>query len=221
MKKYFFFINKLMSKRNSKEQNKIKEQINKDDKYPDSRKMDKLFRKFIEKNNENNEKIRKTAKSIGNKKVREKILKKEKNISMNTTFKYDINNNDDNTKNNPYYYDLKDISNNIEKCKKICLELENKVNNYCVCSDKNAFEDFKKIKTNTIILNDNISFIKGELKEYIIKNHELNTRIDNDENNFKKILLKNQEINEFISQFNNLNQNNIINKSFIIKKNKN
>ena len=221
MKKYFFFINKLMSKRNSKEQNKIKEQINKDDKYPDSRKMDKLFRKFLEKNNENNEKIRKTAKSIGNKKVREKILKKEKNISMNTTFKYDINNNDDNTKNNPYYYDLKDISNNIEKCKKICLELENKVNNYCVCSDKNAFEDFKKIKTNTIILNDNISFIKGELKEYIIKNHELNTRIDNDENNFKKILLKNQEINEFISQFNNLNQNNIKNKSFIIKKNKN
>lgn len=216
MKKYFFFINKLMSKRNSKEQNKIKEQINKDDKYPDSRKMDKLFRKFIEKNNENNEKIRKTAKSIGNKKVREKILKKEKNISMNTTFKYDINNNDDNTKNNPYYYDLKDISNNIEKCKKICLELENKVNNYCVCSDKNAFEDFKKIKTNTIILNDNISFIKGELKEYIIKNHELNTRIDNDENNFKKILLKNQEINEFISQFNNLNQNNIKNKSYKI-----
>ena len=216
MKKYFFFINKLMSKRNSKEQNKIKELINKDDKYPDSRKMDKLFRKFIEKNNENNEKIRKTAKSIGNKKVREKILKKEKNISMNTTFKYDINNNDDNTKNNPYYYDLKDISNNIEKCKKICLELENKVNNYCVCSDKNAFEDFKKIKTNTIILNDNISFIKGELKEYIIKNHELNTRIDNDENNFKKILLKNQEINEFISQFNNLNQNNIKNKSYKI-----
>ncbi len=216
MKKYFFFINKLMSKRNSKEQNKIKEQINKDDKYPDSRKMDKLFRKFLEKNNENNEKIRKTAKSIGNKKVREKILKKEKNISMNTTFKYDINNNDDNTKNNPYYYDLKDISNNIEKCKKICLELENKVNNYCVCSDKNAFEDFKKIKTNTIILNDNISFIKGELKEYIIKNHELNTRIDHDENNFKKILLKNQEINEFISQFNNLNQNNIKNKSYKI-----
>jgi len=65
-----------MSKRNSKEQNKIKELINKDDKYPDSRKMDKLFRKFIEKNNENNEKIRKTAKSIGNKKVREKVLKK-------------------------------------------------------------------------------------------------------------------------------------------------
>ena len=205
-----------MSKRNSKEQNKIKEKINKDDKYPDSRKMDKLFRKFIEKNNENNEKIRKTAKSIGNKKFREKILKKEKNISMNTTFKYDINNNDDNTKNNPYYYDLKDISNNIEKCKKICLELENKVNNYCVCSDKNAFEDFKKIKTNTIILNDNISFIKGELKEYIIKNHELNTRLDNDENNFKKILLKNQEINEFISHLNNLNKNNINNKSYKI-----
>ena len=216
MKKYFFFINKLMSKRNSKEQNKIKEQINKDDKYPDSRKMDKLFRKYIEKNNENNEKIRKTAKSIGNKKVREKILKKEKNISMNTTFKYDINNNDDNTKNNPYYYDLKDISNNIEKCKKICLELENKVNNYCVCSDKNAFEDFKKIKKNTIKLNDNISFIKGEIKEYIIKNHELNTRLDNDENNFKKILLKNQEINEFISHLNNLNKNNINNKSYKI-----
>ena len=210
-----------MSKRNSKEQNKIKEQINKDDKYPDSHKMDKLFRKFIEKNNKENEKIRKIAKSIGNKKVREKILKKEKNISMNTTFKYDINNNDDNTKNNPYYYDLKDISNNIEKCKKISLELENKVNEYCVCSDKNAFEDFKKIKTSTIKLNDNISFIKGEIKEHIIKNHELNTRIDNDENNFKKILLKNQEINEFISQFNNLNQNNIKNKSFIIKKNKN
>ena len=179
-----------MSKGNFKEENNIKKQINKEDKYPDSHKMDKLFNKFLEKNNKENEKIRKTAKSIGNKKVREKILKKEKNISMNTTFKYDINNIDDNTKNNPYYYDLKDISNDIEKCKQICLELENKVNDYCVCSDKNAFEDFKKIKTSTIKLNDNISFIKGEIKEYIIKKHELNTRIDNDENNFKKILLK-------------------------------
>ena len=205
-----------MSKGNFKEENNIKKQINKEDKYPDSHKMDKLFNKFLEKNNKENEKIRKTAKSIGNKKVREKILKKEKNISMNTTFKYDINNIDDNTKNNPYYYDLKDISNDIENCKKTCLELENKVNNYCVCSDKNAFEDFKKIKTSTIKLNDNISFIKGEIKEYIIKNHELNTRLDNDENNFKKILLKNQEINEFISHLNNLNKNNIKNKSYKI-----
>lgn len=205
-----------MSKRNSKSQNK-NEESSKVFNYPSSQKMDFLFKKFIEKNNEENEKIRKEAKSVANKRVKEKILKRAKNVSMNTTFKYDLNGNEK-TKNNPYYYDLKNMSNDIIQLKKTCLDLENKVNSYCVYQDSKAFEEFKKLQINTIKLNDNINYIKDELKDLSIKNHELNKRINNDEYSFKKTLLKNQEINQFISQFKNLNNNLIKNQSYDIYK---
>ena len=110
------------------------------------------------------------------------------------------------------------MSNNIIQLKKTCLDLENKVNSYCVYQDSKAFEDFKTLKINTIKLNDNINYIKDELKDLTIKNHELNKRINNDEYSFKKTLLKNQEINQFISQFKNLNNNIIKNQSYNISK---
>ena len=74
-----------MSKRNSKSQNK-NEESSKVFNYPSSQKMDFLFKKFIEKNNEENEKIRKEAKSVANKRVKEKILKEIMNFTSEISY---------------------------------------------------------------------------------------------------------------------------------------
>ena len=65
-------------------------------------------------------------------------------------------------KNNPYYYEMKKISEEISECADCCKNVHQMISEYCV-NDENSLNDFKEIRINTIKLCDNVSFLREEI----------------------------------------------------------
>ena len=64
-------------------------------------------------------------------------------------------------KNNPYYYEMKKISEGINLCSDIIKETEQQIEEFCV-NNKEAKDEFHSLRDNTIKLCDNVSFIRTE-----------------------------------------------------------
>lgn len=125
-------------------------------------------------------------------------------------------------KNNPYYYEMKKISEGINQCSDIIKETEQQIEEYCV-NNKEAIDEFHSIRDNTIKLCDNVSFIRSEINELIKNKNEVAQRMEQFEKKHQQIIKDNQDIMRLI----NMNYNNFCDnyrpsseKSIIINSNR-
>ena len=98
-------------------------------------------------------------------------------------------------KNNPYYYEMKKISEGINLCSDIIKETEQHIEEFCV-NNKEAKNEFHSLKDNTIKLCDNVSFIRTELNELIKKKNEVAQRTEQFEKKHQQIMKDNEDMND-------------------------
>ena len=114
-------------------------------------------------------------------------------------------------KNNPYYYEMKQIADGIKRAIGNCKEVQRLLDEYCVCSDKNAFDDFKSLQKSNIKLQSDVSFIKKEIEDIVGNTNELTRRIDNFDKTYQMIMKENHEVMNQI-KLSCANSKSIINK---------
>lgn len=123
-------------------------------------------------------------------------------------------------KDNPYYYEMKKISEGIRECADCCKNVEQMINEYCV-NDERCINDFREIKVNTVKLCDNVSFLREEILGLTKEQNEILQRVDNFEKKHQKIMKDNQDIMQLINRnYNNFFFNNKINSNSSIAINK-
>lgn len=123
-------------------------------------------------------------------------------------------------KENPYYYEMKKISEGISECADCCKNVQQMINEYCV-NDECSLNDFREIKVNTIKLCDNVSFLREEILGLTKGQNEILQRVDKFEKNHQKIMKENQDIMQLINRnYNNFFFNNKINSNSNIAINK-
>ena len=101
-------------------------------------------------------------------------------------------------KNNPYYYEMKKISEGINLCSDIIKETEQQIEEFCV-NNKEAKNEFHSLRDNTIKLCDNVSFIRTELNELIKKKNEVAQRTEQFEQKHQQIMKDNEDIMRLIN----------------------
>lgn len=123
-------------------------------------------------------------------------------------------------KNNPYYYEMKKISEEISECADCCKNVQQMISEYCV-NDENSLNDFKEIRINTIKLCDNVSFLREEILGLTKGQNEILQRVEKFEKNHQRIMKDNQDLMQLINKnYNNFFFNNKINSNSSIAINK-
>ena len=117
------------------------------------------------------------------------------------------------SKNNPYYYEMKQIADGIKRSVSNCKDVQKLLDEYCVCSDKNAYDDFKCLQKNNIKIQSDVSFIKNEMKDIVNNTNEITRRIDNFDKTFQMIMKENNDVMNQLKMLYVTNNNNSISNS--------
>ena len=111
------------------------------------------------------------------------------------------------SKNNPYYYEMKQITDGIKRSVSNCKDVHKLLDEYCVCSDKNAYDDFKCLQKSNIKIQSDVAFIKKEMKDIVSNTNEITRRIDNFDKTFQMIMKENNDVMNQLKMFYVTNNN--------------
>ena len=168
---------------------------NQDTIYPNEEELNKIFEEFNIKNRIKNNEIKDKIKKCNNQIIKDKLISQKVDIVISP--------------NNPEFDELLSISKLIQEIKDDIKDIKEKQNNYCVSSliNKNiVFDDFNKIKSNTIEINSEIEGFKNDIKNYNNKYLKMINEIENQRIKYEEIKNKNAQINNKINFFiNNIN----------------
>ena len=104
-------------------------------------------------------------------------------------------------KNNPYYYEMKQIADGIKRAVSNCKDVQKLLDEYCVCSDRNAYDDFKCLQKSNIKVQSDVAFIKKEIKDIVNNTNEIKRRIDNFDKTFQMIMKENNDVMNQIKMY--------------------
>ena len=104
-------------------------------------------------------------------------------------------------KNNPYYYEMKQIADGIKRSVSNCKDVQKLLDECCVCSDKNAYDDFKCLQKSNIKIQSDVAFIKKEMKDIVSNTNEITRRIDNFDKTFQMIMKENNDVMNRLKMF--------------------
>ena len=164
--------------------------------YPSEEELNKIFEEFNNKNHDKNIELQNKIKKTGNQVIKDKLISKKVDIVI--------------PPNNPEFDELLNISKTIQEIKNDIKDIKEKQDNYCVSSliNKNMeFDEFNKIKVNTIQMNSEIEGFKNDIKNYNNKYLKMMNDIEVQDRKYREIQNKNEEINNkinfFINNFSN------------------
>ena len=158
--------------------------------YPSEEELNKIFEEFNNKNYNKNIELQNKIKKTCNQVIKDKLISKKVDIVI--------------PPNNPEFDELLNISKTIQEIKEEIKDIKEKQNNYCVSSliNKNLeFDEFNKVKVNTIQMNSEIEGFKNDIKNYKNKYLKMMNDIEVQDSKYREIQKKNEEINNKINFF--------------------
>ena len=158
--------------------------------YPSEEELNKIFEEFNNKNHDKNIELQNKIKKTGNQVIKDKLISKKVDIVI--------------PPNNPEFDELLNISKTIQEIKNDIKDIKEKQDNYCVSSliNKNLeFDEFNKVKVNTIQMNSEIEGFKNDIKNYNNKYLKMMNDIEVQDSKYREIQKKNEEINNKINFF--------------------
>ena len=158
--------------------------------YPSEEELNKIFEEFNNKNHDKNIELQNKIKKTGNQVIKDKLISKKVDIVI--------------PPNNPEFDELLNISKTIQEIKNDIKDIKEKQDNYCVSSliNKNLeFDEFNKVKVNTIQMNSEIEGFKNDIKNYNNKYLKMMNDIEVQDRKYREIQNKNEEINNKINFF--------------------
>lgn len=96
-----------------------------------------------------------------------------------------------------YHYERRELGIDLNVCKDICKEINEKLKRYCVCiTDSNAIDNLKTIRTENIKIEDSVILIKSEMKDLVRGIKEINARIETFQKTNSDIVIINNTLNK-------------------------
>ena len=158
--------------------------------YPNDEELNKIFDEFNSINRNKNIELQKRIKKCNNKIIKDKLISKKVDIFIQPcNFKFD---------------ELFNLSKEIQGIKDDIKDIKEKQSNYCVSSliNKNLeFDEFNKIKNNTLEINNDIVNFKDEIKNHNDKYLKMISDIEKQDKKYEDIKKLNDDINKKISFF--------------------
>ena len=157
--------------------------------YPNDEELNKIFDEFNSINRNKNLELQKRIKKCNNKIIKDKLISKKVDIFIQPC----------NSK-----FDVFNLSKEIQGIKDDIKDIKEKQSNYCVSSliNKNLeFDEFNKIKNNTLEINNDIVNFKDEIKNHNDKYLKMISDIEKQDKKYEDIKKLNDDINKKISFF--------------------
>ena len=158
--------------------------------YPNDEELNKIFDEFNSINRNKNLELQKRIKKCNNKIIKDKLISKKVDIFIQPC--------------NSKFDELFNLSKEIQGIKDDIKDIKEKQSNYCVSSliNKNLeFDEFNKIKNNTLEINNDIVNFKDEIKNHNDKYLKMISDIEKQDKQYEEIKKKNDEINNKINFF--------------------
>ena len=158
--------------------------------YPNDEELNKIFDEFNSINRNKNLELQKRIKKCNNKIIKDKLISKKVDIFIQPC--------------NSQFDELFNLSKEIQGIKDDIKDIKEKQSNYCVSSliNKNLeFDEFNKIKNNTLEINNDIVNFKDEIKNHNDKYLKMISDIEKQDKKYEDIKKLNDDINKKISFF--------------------
>ena len=158
--------------------------------YPNDEELNKIFDEFNSINRNKNIELQKRIKKCNNKIIKDKLISKKVDIFIQPY--------------NSKFDELFNLSKEIQGIKDDIKDIKEKQSNYCVSSliNKNLeFDEFNKIKNNTLEINNDIVNFKDEIKNHNDKYLKMISDIEKQDKKYEDIKKLNDDINKKISFF--------------------
>ena len=158
--------------------------------YPNDEELNKIFDEFNSINRNKNLELQKRIKKCNNKIIKDKLISKKVDIFIQPY--------------NSKFDELFNLSKEIQGIKDDIKDIKEKQSNYCVSSliNKNLeFDEFNKIKNNTLEINNDIVNFKDEIKNHNDKYLKMISDIEKQDKKYEDIKKLNDDINKKISFF--------------------
>jgi hypothetical protein len=158
--------------------------------YPNDEELNKIFDEFNSINRNKNIELQKRIKKCNNKIIKDKLISKKVDIFIQPC--------------NSKFDELFNLSKEIQGIKDDIKDIKEKQSNYCVSSliNKNLeFDEFNKIKNNTLEINNDIVNFKDEIKNHNDKYLKMISDIEKQDKKYEDIKKLNDDINKKISFF--------------------
>ena len=158
--------------------------------YPNDEELNKIFDEFNSINRNKNLELQKRIKKCNNKIIKDKLISKKVDIFIQPC--------------NSKFDELFNLSKEIQGIKDDIKDIKEKQSNYCVSSliNKNLeFDEFNKIKNNTLEINNDIVNFKDEIKNHNDKYLKMISDIEKQDKKYEDIKKLNDDINKKISFF--------------------
>ena len=158
--------------------------------YPNDEELNKIFDEFNSINRNKNLELQKRIKKCNNKIIKDKLISKKVDIFIQPC--------------NSKFDELFNLSKEIQGIKDDIKDIKEKQSNYCVSSliNKNLeFDEFNKIKNNTLEINYDIVNFKDEIKNHNDKYLKMISDIEKQDKKYEDIKKLNDDINKKISFF--------------------
>ena len=158
--------------------------------YPNDEELNKIFDEFNSINRNKNIELQKRIKKCNNKIIKDKLISKKVDIFIQPC--------------NSKFDGLFNLSKEIQGIKDDIKDIKEKQSNYCVSSliNKNLeFDEFNKIKNNTLEINNDIVNFKDEIKNHNDKYLKMISDIEKQDKKYEDIKKLNDDINKKISFF--------------------
>ena len=156
--------------------------------YPNDEELNKIFDEFNSINRNKNIELQKRIKKCNNKIIKDKLISKKVDIFIQPC--------------NSKFDELFNLSKEIQGIKDDIKDIKEKQSNYCVSSliNKNLeFDEFNKIKNNTLEINNDIVNFKDEIKNHNDIYLKMISDIEKQDKKYEEIKKKNDEINNKIN----------------------
>lgn len=156
--------------------------------YPNDEELNKIFDEFNSINRNKNIELQKRIKKCNNKIIKDKLISKKVDIFIQPC--------------NSKFDELFNLSKEIQGIKDDIKDIKEKQSNYCVSSliNKNLeFDEFNKIKNNTLEINNDIVNFKDEIKNHNDKYLKMISDIEKQDKKYEEIKKINDDINNKIN----------------------